>query len=99
MIEAAFEAMNDGADAVFTLRSLLMVGHLGLVARHSAWIGGLRAHGKTADEALRLCHGVKRLEVAGPFLARAFDGHGQSRGPVAATGCPPGYNGAAAGPY
>ena len=51
VIDAAFEAMEDGADAVYTLRSLRMVsmlaevnmpvmGHLGLVPRHSTWTGG-----------------------------------------------------------
>ncbi len=78
VIDAAFEAMEDGADAVYTLRSLRMVsmlaemnmpvmGHLGLVPRHSTWTGGLRAVGKTAEEALELYRGFKRLEDAGAF--------------------------------
>ena len=78
VIDAAFEAMEDGADAVYTLRSLRMVsmlaemnmpvmGHLGLVPRHSTWTGGLRAVGKTAEEALELYRDFKRLEDAGAF--------------------------------
>ena len=70
--------VGDGADAVYTLRSLRMVsmlaemnmpvmGHLGLVPRHSTWTGGLRAVGKTAEEALELYRDFKRLEDAGAF--------------------------------
>ena len=58
-------AKENGADAVMTPRSMDVVemlakedvpvmGHLGLVPRKSTWIGGLRAVGKTADEAYKL---------------------------------------------
>ena len=78
VIEAAFEALHDGADSIYNLHSLAMVaklaefnipvmGHLGLVPRHSTWIGGLRAFGKTADEALEIYRDLKRLEDAGAF--------------------------------
>lgn len=78
VIEAAFEALHDGADSIYNLHSLSMVaklaefnipvmGHLGLVPRHSTWIGGLRAYGKTADEAVEIYRGLKRLENAGAF--------------------------------
>ena len=78
VIDAAFEAMEDGTDAVYTLRSLRMssmlaemnmpvMGHLGLVPRHSTGTGGLRAAGKTAEEAPELNRDLKRLEDAGPF--------------------------------
>ena len=78
VVDAAFEAMEDGADAVYTLRSLRMVsmlaemnmpvmGHVGLVPRHSTWTGGLRAVGKNAEEALALYRACKRLEDAGAF--------------------------------
>ena len=78
VVDAAFGAMEDGADAVYTLRSLRMVsmlaemnmpviGHLGLVPRHSTWTGGLGAVGKTAEEALELYRDFKRLEDAGAF--------------------------------
>ena len=65
IMRGAFEALENGADAVMTPRSMDVVemlskedvpvmGHLGLVPRKSTWIGGLRAVGKTADEAYEL---------------------------------------------
>ena len=62
IMRGAFKALENGADAVMTPRSMDIVemlakedvpvmGHLGLVPRKSTWIGGLRAVGKTADEA------------------------------------------------
>ncbi|UWQ89569.1 3-methyl-2-oxobutanoate hydroxymethyltransferase [Rhodobacteraceae bacterium M382] len=78
VIEAAFEALHDGADSVYCLHSLALIeklagynmpvmGHLGLVPRHSTWIGGLRAYGKTAEEAMELYRGLRQLEDAGAF--------------------------------
>ena len=46
-----------------------VMGHLGLVPRKSTWIGGLRAVGKTAEEAYELYKRFKRLEEAGAFSA------------------------------
>ena len=46
-----------------------VMGHLGLVPRKSTWIGGLRAVGKTANEAYELYQKFKRLENAGAFSA------------------------------
>ena len=43
------------------------MGHLGLVPRKSTWVGGLRAVGKTADEAFELFERFRRLEDAGAF--------------------------------
>ncbi len=65
VLRGAFKALENGADAVMTARSMDVVsmlakedvpvmGHLGLVPRKSTWIGGLRAVGKTADEAYEL---------------------------------------------
>ena len=79
-MRGAFEALEHGADAVMTLRSMDVVemlakedvpvmGHLGLVPRKSTWIGGLRAVGKSADEAYKLFQKFKRLEDAGAFSA------------------------------
>lgn len=76
VINAAFEAMTDGADMIYTIRSLKTIttlaemnipvmGHLGLVPRHSTWTGGLRAVGKNADEAFSLFLQFRRLEDAG----------------------------------
>ena len=57
IMRGAFEALENGADAVMTPRSMKIIemlanedvpvmGHLGLVPRKSTWIGGLRAVGK-----------------------------------------------------
>ena len=80
IMRGAFEALENGADAVMTPRSMNVVemlakedvpvmGHLGLVPRKSTWIGGLRAVGKSADEAYELFQKFKRLEDAGAFSA------------------------------
>ena len=82
VLRGAFRALERGADAVFTARSLdvvsmlakeeiPVVGHLGLVPRKSTWIGGLRAVGKTADEAFELYRRFMRLEEAGAFSVEA----------------------------
>ena len=80
VLRGAFKALENGADAVMTARSMKIVsmlaredvpvmGHLGLVPRKSTWIGGLRAVGKTPDEAFELYNKFKRLEDAGAFSA------------------------------
>jgi 3-methyl-2-oxobutanoate hydroxymethyltransferase len=82
MLREAFRAMELGADAVFTQRSLEIVsmlakegipvmGHLGLVPRKSTWVGGLRAIGKTAAEAQELFTDFRRLEEAGAALVES----------------------------
>ncbi|MDA0655655.1 MAG: 3-methyl-2-oxobutanoate hydroxymethyltransferase [Proteobacteria bacterium] len=79
VLREAFRALSLGADAVLTARSMDVVsmlakedipvmGHLGLVPRKSTWIGGLRAVGKTADEAFDLHERFRRLEDAGAAL-------------------------------
>ena len=80
VLRGAFKALENGADAVMTARSMDVIsmlakedvpvmGHLGLVPRKSTWIGGLRAVGKTANEAFELFKKFKRLEDAGAFSA------------------------------
>ena len=82
VLRGAFGALEKGADAIMTSRSLEVVsmlsreeipvmGHLGLVPRKSTWIGGLRAVGKTADEAYELYRRFRRLEEAGAFSVEA----------------------------
>ena len=44
-----------------------VVGHLGFVPRKSTWVGGVRAVGKSAAEALELWDRFRRLEDAGAF--------------------------------
>ena len=82
IIREAFRALSRGADAVLTARSMDVVGelareeipvmgHLGLVPRKSTWVDGLRAIGRTADEAFELFRRFKRLEEAGGVLVEA----------------------------
>jgi len=42
-------------------------GHAGLVPRKSTWTGGLRAVGKTLDEAMDVYRSIKALEDAGAY--------------------------------
>ena len=78
ILRAAINAAAGGADAVYTIRSLKAVekladeglsvqGHLGLIPRMSTKIGGLRAYGRTADEAMKLAEDLRRLEDAGAY--------------------------------
>ena len=80
IMRGAFKALEGGADAVMTPRSMEIVamlskedvpvmGHLGLVPRKSTSLGGMRAVGKTSDEAFDLFKQFKRLEDAGAFSA------------------------------
>jgi 3-methyl-2-oxobutanoate hydroxymethyltransferase len=80
ILRGAFEAISAGADAVITARgyemvrmlaaeSIPVVGHLGFVPRKSTWVGGVRAFGKTAAEAIELWDRFRRLEDAGAFAA------------------------------
>ncbi|MEL6169990.1 MAG: 3-methyl-2-oxobutanoate hydroxymethyltransferase [Pseudomonadota bacterium] len=82
VLRAAFGAMKDGADSVYTARGPRIVEilaredipvmcHLGLVPRKSTWKGGLRAVGKTADEALELWQSFRSMEDAGAFSVEA----------------------------
>lgn len=78
LLATAFNALNAGADAVITARRLDAVrrlaeedipvmGHLGFVPKKATLYGGVRAVGKTADEAAALWKQFQRLEEAGAF--------------------------------
>ena len=78
IMRGAFKALEEGADAVMTPRSMEVVemltkedvpvmGHLGLVPRKSTSLGGMRAIGKTSDEAFDLFEQFKRLERCRSF--------------------------------
>jgi 3-methyl-2-oxobutanoate hydroxymethyltransferase len=78
VLRTAFSAIVAGADAVITGRGwdtvkmlsaeqIPVMGHLGFVPRKSTWVGGVRAVGKTAAEALDLYDRFRRLEDAGAF--------------------------------
>lgn len=82
VLTAAFKAMKDGADSVYTARGphivemlareeIPVMCHLGLVPRKSTWRGGLRAIGKTSAEALALWRDFQRMESAGAFSVEA----------------------------
>lgn len=78
LLGAAFDALGAGADAVITARGLSCVrrladedipvmGHLGFVPKKSSLFGGVRAVGKTAEEASTLWRQFRDLEDAGAF--------------------------------
>jgi 3-methyl-2-oxobutanoate hydroxymethyltransferase len=77
-VRLAYQAMELGADGIMCQWSPRFVaaaaeagvpvqGHAGLVPRKSTWTGGLRAVGKTLDEALWIYREIKRLEQAGAW--------------------------------
>ncbi|MDW3222516.1 MAG: 3-methyl-2-oxobutanoate hydroxymethyltransferase [Paracoccaceae bacterium] len=74
----AINAMVQGADAIYTPRSLRHIeriaregisvqGHSGLFPARATQFGGLRTVGKTAQEALDLLHYFRQLEDAGAY--------------------------------
>ena len=78
VLEGAMRAMNEGADALYTTRSLRTIsmlaeldfpvmGHVGLVPPYSTWIGGLRAYGTNTEEAMTLWQRFRAMEDAGAF--------------------------------
>ena len=77
-VRLGYEAMKLGADAVMcqwqpsfvraaTEAGIPIQGHAGLVPRRSTWTGGLRAVGKTLDEAIWIYRQIKALEEAGAY--------------------------------
>jgi 3-methyl-2-oxobutanoate hydroxymethyltransferase len=77
-VRIGYQAMSIGADAIMCQWSPKFVaaaadagipiqGHAGLVPRKSTWTGGLRAVGKTLDEAVWVYNEIKALEKAGAY--------------------------------
>jgi 3-methyl-2-oxobutanoate hydroxymethyltransferase len=77
-VRLAYQAMELGADGIMCQWSPRFVaaaaeagvpvqGHAGLVPRKSTWTGGLRAVGKTIEEALWVYREIKALEKAGAW--------------------------------
>lgn len=75
-LRAGFEAMGRGADAIYTGMSLErvramarekipVVGHVGFVPYRRSWLGGYRAIGKTADEAIQVYRDTVAYQEAG----------------------------------
>lgn len=74
---AAFDALADGADSIYCAmhfdvveamarEGIPIVGHVGLVPQKARWTG-LRAVGRTAEEAIGIAEDVRRYESAGAF--------------------------------
>ena len=77
-LKHSYKAMELGADGIIFQGSLNDIealsnagipvqGHIGLVPRKSTWTGGIRAVGKTLDEAKALFQNLKDLESAGAW--------------------------------
>ena len=77
-LKHSYKAMDLGADGIIFQGSLNHIealsnagipvqGHIGLVPRKSTWTGGIRAVGKTLDEAKALFQNLKDLENAGAW--------------------------------
>lgn len=77
-VRLGFEAMKHGFDAIMCQWSPRFIeaaaeagipvqAHAGLVPRRSTWTGGLRAVGKTLDEALWVYRQIKSFESAGAY--------------------------------
>lgn len=82
VLTRAYQLMEAGADAIYCPREPSVVevlaeakvpvmGHLGLVPRTSSWTGGIRAMGRTAEEAMTLLRQFKDLENAGAVIVEA----------------------------
>ena len=77
-IRLGYKAMSVGADAIMCQWSPKFIsaaaeagipvqGHAGLVPRKSTWTGGLKAVGKTIDEAMWVYEEIKKFEAAGAY--------------------------------
>ena len=77
-VRLGYDAMAIGADAIMCQWSPRFIeaaaeagipvqGHAGLVPRKSTWTGGLRAVGKTLEEALWVYRSIKEIETAGAY--------------------------------
>ena len=78
----AFEMMRRGGDLYYTLRSFDVMellsregipvqSHIGLIPTFSHYCGGLRAWGRTADEAMKIFQTLKRMEDVGVIAVEA----------------------------
>ena len=82
VLAQTFKLLEAGADAIYCPREPAVVedlanaqvpvmGHLGLVPRMASWTGGIRAAGRTADEALALLQAFRDLDNAGAVMVEA----------------------------
>ncbi len=74
----AMEAMNAGAESIYCAMSpqvvevlaregVPVIAHVGLVPPKATWVGGMRAVGRTADQAAEVYRSSKAFESAGVF--------------------------------
>ncbi len=77
-LRAAFSALAAGAHSIYCPMSpnvievlaregVPVISHVGLVPPKATWTGGMRAVGKTADQAIRIYREIKAYESAGAF--------------------------------
>ena len=82
IVAHAYEAMRAGADMYYTLRSFDVMermardgipvqSHIGLIPTFSHHCGGLRAWGRTAEEAMKIYQTQKRMEDIGVYAVEA----------------------------
>jgi 3-methyl-2-oxobutanoate hydroxymethyltransferase len=82
IVARAYETMRDGADMYYALRyfdvmertamdGIPVQSDIGLIPTFSHLCGGLRAWGRTADEAMQVYDTLKRMEDAGVFEVEA----------------------------
>lgn len=78
ILSHAIDMMGRGADMYYTIRSYEVMeklanegipvqSHIGLIPTYGHWAGGLRAYGRTADEAMEIWRTMRRMEDAGVF--------------------------------
>ena len=77
-LRAAFSALAAGADSIYSPMSpevievlaregVPVIAHVGLVPPKATWTGGMRAVGKTANQAVQIYREIKAFESAGAF--------------------------------
>jgi 3-methyl-2-oxobutanoate hydroxymethyltransferase len=77
-LRTAMEAMGAGAQSIYCAMSpqvvevlaregVPVIAHVGLVPPKATWVGGLRAVGKTPEQALQVYYDTKAFEDAGAF--------------------------------
>jgi len=82
IMKHAFNAMRNGADMYYTLRSYDVMeklskegipvhSHIGLIPTFSHYCGGLRGWGRDAEEAMQIFKTLKRMEDVGVFAVEA----------------------------
>ncbi len=82
ILSHAVEMMGKGADMYYTIRSydvmeklanegIPVQSHIGLIPTFSHYSGGLRAFGRTADEAIEIFRTLRRMEDVGVFAVEA----------------------------